>query len=283
MTAKAAFVDSATQTIDLATGETVAFRRLGPIGSRPLVLLQHFRGNLDNWDPALIDALAKTRDVVVFDNVGVGASTGQTPHNVTEMAHGAIAFVSALELVDIDLLGYSIGGFVAQEVTLIRPSLVHRLVLAATAPQGAQGMHGWVGDIIDAVGSPHTTGPDLLHAFFRDTPTSQAAGKDFLGRFSQRTVDRDAPSDWQTRDAHYDAVVEWGIPNHAMLQRLEGITQPVFVANGDDDRMILPKYSRLLAGLLPDATLKIYPDSAHAFLFQHHAEFAADVDEFLNG
>jgi pimeloyl-ACP methyl ester carboxylesterase len=279
----ASYQDSATSTATGANGVTYSYRRMGRLNSaRPLVLLQHFRGNLDNWDPALIDALAAEREVIAFDNVGVGATTGQVPASATQMAHGAIAFISALDLTRVDVLGYSLGGFVAQEIALIRPDLVERIVLAATAPQGAPGMHGWVFDIIDAVGSPEITGDQLLHAFFTTSESSRIAGGEFLSRIFARTDDRDAPTDWPTRTAHYDAVVQWGIPNVSLLERLTGISQPVLVANGDSDRMILPRYSHLLGGLLPDATVKIYPDAAHGFLFQHHAEFATDVNSFLD-
>ncbi|OBI44787.1 alpha/beta fold hydrolase [Mycobacterium sp. E796] len=258
------------------------YRSFGNPAERPLVLLQHFRGNLDNWDPALLDALASGREVIAFDNVGVGASTGVVPSSVTQMAHDALTFLSALDLDRVDLLGFSLGGFVAQEMALIRPDLVGRIVLAATAPQGAAGMHGWAPDIIDAVGGVETTANGLLHVFFTATDQSRAAGAEFLGRIFARTEDRDEPTDWATRMAHYDAVVQWGIPNHAMLQRLAAITQPVLVANGDSDRMILPRYSHLLGGLLADATVKIYPDAAHGFLFQHHGEFAEDIAQFLD-
>jgi pimeloyl-ACP methyl ester carboxylesterase len=225
--------------------------------------------------------LAATREVIAFDNVGVGASSGQVPPSVTQMAHDAITFLSALDLARIDLLGYSLGGFVAQEIALIRPDLVERIVLAATAPQGGAGMHGWARDVIDAIGSPETTPQGFLQVFFADSDTSQAAGREFFGRITARTADRDTPNDWSTRNAHYDAVLRWGVPNHSMLERLRGITHPVLVANGDADPMILPRYTHLLGGLLPDAEVKIYPDAAHGFLFQHHKEFAADVDQFL--
>jgi pimeloyl-ACP methyl ester carboxylesterase len=270
-----------TSTVSGDNGVAYRYRRFGNPAARPLVLLQHFRGNLDNWDPALLDKLAADREVVAFDNAGVGGSTGQVPHSVTQMAHDAISFISAVELSRVDILGYSLGGFVAQEIALIRPDLVGRIVLAATAPQGALGMHGWVADIIDAVGSPQTSGEQLLHAFFTSSAASQTAGGEFLARIFSRTEGRDEPTDWATRTAHYDAVAQWGIPNHAMLQRVGAITHPVMVANGDNDRMILPRYSHLLAGLLPKAIVKIYPDAAHGFLFQHHNEFAADVDRFL--
>jgi pimeloyl-ACP methyl ester carboxylesterase len=258
-----------------------AFRDIGE-GEVPLVLLQHFRGNLDNWDPALIDALATDRRVVTFDNVGVGGTTGRTPSTVEAMAHGAIAFLEAMELTRVDLLGFSIGSFVAQEIALVRPDLVRRVVLASSAPQGAAGMHGWAPEVIGAVGAPETTPEGYISVFFAPTDASREAGRQAAARiFGARTTGRDEPTTWQTRQAQYDAVCAWGIPNHSLLQRVAAIDVPVFVANGDSDPMILPRYSYLLAGLLPDARVKIYPDSAHGFLFQHHREFAADVNAFL--
>jgi pimeloyl-ACP methyl ester carboxylesterase len=258
-----------------------AYRDFGA-GDVPLVLLQHFRGNLDNWDPALIDALSAERRVVTFDNVGVGGTSGMTPSTVEAMAHGAIAFVEALGFERVDLLGFSIGSFVAQEIALIRPDLLRRVVLASAAPQGAPGMHGWAPEVIAAVGGREPNPPGYLEVFFAPTDTSRQAGQEAAGRIFGRTSDRDEPTSWQTRQAQYDAICAWGIPNHALLERVTGIQQPVFVANGDSDPMILPRYSHLLAGLLPDARLKIYPDSAHGFLFQHHEEFAADVHAFLD-
>ena len=258
-----------------------AYRDLGA-GDVPLVLLQHFRGNLDNWDPALVDDLAADRRVVAFDNVGVGATTGATPNTVAAMAHDAIAFIEALSLQRVDLLGFSLGSFVAQEIALIRPDLLRRVVLASSAPQGAAGMHGWAPEVIGAVGAPETSPQGYLSVFFAPTKTSLEAGQEAAGRiFGARTTDRDEPTTWQTRQAQYDAVCAWGIPNHSLLQRVAAIDLPVFVANGDSDPMILPRYSYLLAGLLPDERLTIYPDSAHGFLFQHHSQFAANVNAFL--
>jgi pimeloyl-ACP methyl ester carboxylesterase len=267
--------------VEAPNGTRFAYRDVGS-GEVPLVLLQHFRGNLDNWDPALIDALAQNRRVDTFDNTGVGASTGTTPHTIAEMARDAVTFLDALELAEVDLLGFSIGSFLAQEITLTRPALVRRVVLASAAPKGAAGMHGWAQDVIDAVGKPQT-GPDgVLAVFYAASPTSQQAGKQSLQRiFGARTDDRDAETTWATRQAQYDAVCSWGEPNHALLQRVSAIDCPVFIANGDSDPMIPPHYSYLLAGLIPQATVKIYPDSAHGFLFQHATEFAADVEAFL--
>ena len=273
--------DASTLRVTAGNAIEYAYRELGD-GDVPFVLLQHFRGNLDNWDPALVDALATDRRVISFDNVGVGATTGETPNTIEAMAHDAIAFIEALNLQRVDLLGFSIGSFVAQEIALIRPDLLRRVVLASSAPQGAAGMHGWAPEVIGAVGTPETSPQGYLEVFFAATDTSRQAGQQAAGRiFGGRSTDRDEPTTWQTRQAQYDAVCAWGIPNHSLLERVSAIDLPVFVANGDSDSMILPRYSHLLAGLLPDARLKIYPDSAHGFLFQHHGQFAADVHSFL--
>ena len=276
------YQEAKTLTVEGTNAIGYAYRRLGPQGGRPLVLLQHFRGNLDNWDPELIDALARTRDVIVFDNTGVGSTTGFTPSTIAQMSDDAIVFVEALGLDQIDLLGFSIGSFVAQEIALTRASLVTKLILASTSPQGAPGMHGWASDIIGAIGEPTTSPEGFLHAFFTGSAASRAAGQQYLGRRFARTEDRDAETTWQTRNAQYDAVLKWGTPNFGLLQRLGAIEQPVFIANGDDDRMILPWYSHLTASLIPDAFVKLYPDAAHGFLYQHAQAFAADALEFLD-
>jgi pimeloyl-ACP methyl ester carboxylesterase len=279
--AVATYIDAETQVLS-AGGIDYAYRVTGPADSTPLVLLQHFRGNLDNWDPALIDALARGRRVITFDNRGVAASSGTTPNTIAQMALDALDFIDALEIGEVDLLGFSIGSFVAQEIALVRPSTVRMVVLASSAPQGASGMHGWPADVIGAVGKPEPSAEGYLSVFFTGSEASRAVGQQVLGRlFGARTVNRDAATGWQTRLAQYDAVCAWGQPNHSLLERVSAIDKPVFVANGDSDPMILPRYSYLLAGLIPGARLKIYSDAAHGFLFQHHAEFAADVDAFL--
>jgi pimeloyl-ACP methyl ester carboxylesterase len=251
----------------------------GPV---PLILLQHFRGNLDSWDPALVDALATSRRVVAFDNVGVGGTSGVTPSTVREMARGVIAFIGAMRFEHVDVLGFSIGSFVAQEIALLRPDLVRRVILASSAPKGAAGMHGWAPEIIGAVGKPETTADDYLRVFFTASETSGRAGVEALHRMNTRQEDRDEATTWETRLNQYDAVCEWGIPNYGLLQRLEALDAPVFVANGDRDPMILTRYSYLLAGFIQKSVIKIYPDSAHGFLFQHHADFARDVSRFLD-
>jgi pimeloyl-ACP methyl ester carboxylesterase len=274
------YAGASMQRVRAENGIEYAYRDLGE-SDVPLVLLQHFRGSLDNWDPALIDALAADRRVVPFDNVGVAGTTGRTPNTAEAMAHDAIAFVEAMSFGRVDLLGFSIGSFVAQEIALVRPDLLRRVVLASSAPQGAAGMHGWAPEVIGAVGTPETSPHGYLQVFFAPTDTSRDAGQQVMGRIFGRTTNRDEPTTWQTRQAQYDAVCAWGIPNHSLLERVAAIDLPVFVANGDRDPMILPRYSHLLAGLLPDVRLTIYPDSAHGFLFQHHGRFAADVRAFL--
>jgi pimeloyl-ACP methyl ester carboxylesterase len=270
------------QAVEAANGVRYAFRRLGEASSAPpLVLLQHYRGNLDNWDPALVDALASMREVILFDSAGVGGSSGSTPRTVTEMAHDALGFLEALELQDVDLLGFSLGGFVAQELVLIRPRLVRRLVLAGTGPQGGEDMHGFADDVYVSATRDEPAAEDLLALFFERSETSIAAGWEFVRRIFARTDDRDAETTLATRDAQLDAIHTWGIPDPSKLDRLAGIRQPVLVANGDNDRMVPTRNSHRLAERLPDARLRIYPDAGHGFLFQYPCEFAAEVQTFL--
>src|ERR1700693_2216197 len=177
------------QLVSAASGVDYAYREAGD-GGVPLVLLQHFRGNLDSWDPALIDALAPGRRVVTFDNTGVGGSSGQTPDTVEQMARDAIAFITALGLAQADIMGFSIGSFIAQEIALIRPAIVRRLVLASSAPQGAAGMHGWAPQVIGAVGAPQTSPEGFLGVFFTRLPASRQAGPESLRRVDGRTADQ---------------------------------------------------------------------------------------------
>jgi pimeloyl-ACP methyl ester carboxylesterase len=271
------------QYIEAANGITFAYRRFGNLDSvaLPLVCFQHYRGNLDNWDPALVDAIAEQREIVLFDNAGVGGSTGVVPRTVTPMAYDALAFIEALGLKQIDILGYSMGGFVAQELTLIRPRLVRRLVLAGTAPQGGFEQHGYRDEVFGNATAEEPGAEDLLALFFERSETSVAKGWEFVERIFTRTEDRDVGTDLATRDAQLDAVTTWGIPDPSRLNRLAGITQPVLAVNGENDRMVPTPNTFLLAERLPNAQLKIYPDAGHGFLFQYPAEFAAELDAFL--
>jgi pimeloyl-ACP methyl ester carboxylesterase len=263
-----------------ASGVELAYRRFGRPADVPLVMLQHFRGNLDNWDPALTDALGSEREVILVDYPGVGSSRGEFGPSIGDTARQMIAFTTALAIDEVDLVGFSIGGFVAQELALIRPTLVRRLILAATGPKGAPGMHGWRDDIA-AAARGESKPENLLYIMFAHTDTSQAKGMEFLGRFIERKEGRDAPTTDTARDAQYDAIVEWGIPDHSALQRLTGINRPTLIIQGDNDLMIPTKLSHLMAGLIPEAQIRIYPDAAHGFLFQYPIEVAAEVNTFL--
>jgi pimeloyl-ACP methyl ester carboxylesterase len=276
------YLAAGTKAVTIETGEILTYREAGKQDVVPLVLLQHFRGSLDSWDPALIDGLGTNRKVITFNNVGVASSTGLTPATIAAMASGAVSFVSALGLDRFDLLGFSIGSFIAQEMLLTVPGLIRSAVLASSAPAGASGMHGWAAGVMACVGIPVPTPKGYADVFFTHSAAGLDAAAQAVRRIYGREEGRDAVTSWQTRNAQYAAVCEWGEPSHARLQRVEAITAPVFIANGDSDPMILPRYSHLLAGLIPGSTLKTYPDAAHGFLFQHHAEFADDVLSFLD-
>ena len=276
-------VDASTQTVEASNGVAYAYRRFGTSSDGvPVVFLQHFRGNLDNWDPALVDGIASEREVILVDNAGVGASTGRVPSTVAEMARDALAFTDALGLRSFDLFGFSLGGFVAQELALLRPWAVRNLVLAGTGPKGAPAMHGWREDIERESRHDVPTPANLLYIFFAHSDSSRALGVEFLQRISARTEGRDAPTTPAVRDAQYDAVLEWGIPSIAALERLTAIRQPTLVLQGDDDLMIRTPGSHTLAGLIPNARLHIFPDAAHASIFQYPQEAAALVREFLS-
>jgi pimeloyl-ACP methyl ester carboxylesterase len=266
-------------------GATLVYRRFGNAESvaPPLLCLQHFRGNLDNWDPALIDRIAREREVILLDNHGVGASTGTVPDNVEDMARDVLRFVDQLGLRQIDVLGFSLGGYVAQELALVRVRLMGRLVLAGTAPQGAPKIHRWSDDVYALAAQDVLDPTRFIRLFFSGSQQSRAKGEAFLKRISARTVDRDEPTDLATRDAQLEAIARWGIPDGSKLARLAAITVPVFVANGDNVPMMITENSYLLAHHLPNAQLRIEPDAGHGFLDQYPEQFADHVNAFLGG
>ena len=270
-----------TLAIDAANGTTYAYRRFGRKGAIPVVFLQHFRGNLDNWDPALVDDIAAGREVILVDNSGVGLSTGSTPHSVKGLARDVLAFIDALGLTEIDLFGFSLGGFVAQEIVLLRPRLVRRLILAGTGPEGGRGFHVWSEEITSRAYKDVPGAEDVFYLFFAPTETSQARAKEFAGRIFTRERDRDQKPTLAVRDAQAEAITDWGIPDTTKLARLAGITQPTLVANGSNDILVPTVNSYLLAGHISNAQLIIYPDANHGFLFQYPHEFAAEVSKFL--
>ena len=266
-------------------GATLRYRRFGDSesGALPLLCLQHFRGNLDNWDPAMVDLLAAGREVILLANRGVGGSTGIVPDNVEDMARDALCFIDALEIKQLDLLGFSLGGYVAQEIALIRPRLVRRLVLAGTAPQGAPGIHRW-SDEVYALATPDVPNPEgFVRLFFSGPEETLKKGMEYFARITARSAAPDEQTDLAARDAQLEAITRWGIPDPSKLARLGGITQPTLVANGDNDKMMISENSRLLAQHLPNARLIIYPDSGHGFLDQYPEQFGQDVRGFLDG
>ena len=266
-------------------GATLVYRRLGDsrTDAPPLLCLQHFRGNLDNWDPALVDRLATDREVILLANRGVGASTGVVPDNVDDMARDVLRFIDALGLGQVDLLGFSLGGYIAQEVALVRPRLVRRIVLAGTAPRGAPRIHRWSDDVY-ALATPDVPSPEgFIRLFFSGSEDSRAKGMEYFQRISARSVDRDEPADLAARDAQLEAIARWGIPDLSKVARLAAITQPTLVAAGDNDTMMITENSHLLAHHLPNAQLRIYPDAGHGFLDQYPEQFADHVRAFLNG
>jgi pimeloyl-ACP methyl ester carboxylesterase len=265
-------------------GETFAYRRFGNAAALapPLVFLQHFRGNLDSWDPALVDRLAQQREVILLANRGVGASTGVVPDNVRDMARDVLRFLDALALKQIDVLGFSLGGYVAQEIALLRPRAVRRIVLAGTAPRGGYDLHQWSDKVYSLVTADQMTAESFLALFFSGSEESRARGMEYLSRAQGRQGDPDDPTDLACRDAQLAAITEWGIPDPGQLARLAAITQPTFVAVGDNDEMMHTRNSQLLSDRLPEAQLRIYPDANHGFLEQYPELFADHVNAFLN-
>ena len=283
MTNTLELVETELQQVPGANGLSYAYRRLGRVGEGvPLVFLQHFRGDIDNWDPALIDPIAAERDVILFDNAGIGSTSGTVPSTVSGMAHDAIAFVEALGLAQVDLFGFSLGGFVAQAITLSRPSLVRRLILAGTGAQGAAGMGAWSRDVADRlVLKQQPGGEDLLFVFYAHTPTSQGAGQASLGRIFQRQQGRDIGVTLAGKDAQYQAILAWGEPDGHFAERLAGIGAPTLILQGDNDIMIPTEASRTLAEFIPNARITIFPDASHGSIFQYATEAAAETVAFL--
>jgi pimeloyl-ACP methyl ester carboxylesterase len=263
--------------------ETYAYRRFGAGPALPLLFLQHFTGTLDNWDPAVTDALASGREVILFDNAGIGRSSGTVAETVAGMATHALAFVDALELTACDVLGFSLGGMVAQQMALDLPSIFRRIILVGTAPRGGEDiMHLEKSSLARYFGDPQLQGYALLQKiFFAPSLTSQAAGAEFIGRLSMRTADRDPISGPQVARAQISAFREWEQFTGERFAELQRIQQPTLVVNGVSDAMIPVRNSYWLGEHLPNAMLMTYPDSGHGSLFQWHESFQRQATEFL--
>lgn len=265
-----------TQTIEVA-GIRTAYRRLGPAHGIPLLLMQHFTGTMDNWDPRVTEGLAAQQPIILFDNAGVGASGGTTPDNVEAMTAHTLAFVDALGLTKVDLLGFSLGSFIAQEIAVQRPQLVRNIVLAGGCPSG-QGA-GTFRDVIAAIAGK--TPPEiLLQLFFTPTAHSQQQGRAFLQRLVWRD-ERGGNSPEQVFTAQYRAIESWCESPDPEFARLRAIRHPVLVVQGSNDTMFPTAQSVLLFQHLQDAQLSLYPDSGHGSLFQHAALFVEQVNYFL--
>jgi pimeloyl-ACP methyl ester carboxylesterase len=266
-----------------ANGETYAYRRFGNGPGRPLLCLQHFTGTLDNWDPAVADPLAAGREVILFDNAGLGRSSGNVPETVVGMAKHVFAFVDGLGLASCDVLGYSLGGMIAQVMAEERPSTIHRMILVGTAPRGGEDiMHLEKPDLAKHLADPNLRGYKVLQRiFFTPSQASQAAGEAFVGRLMQRKEDLDPPSGREVAQAQVAAFREWERYAGDRFANLRNIHQPTLIVNGVGDAMIAVRNSYWLGEKLPNAVLLTYPDAGHGSLFQYPESFTRHATAFL--
>ena len=266
-----------------AGGERYAYRRFGSGSGLPLLCLQHFTGTIDNWDPAVTDALAAEREVILFENAGVGRSSGTVPKSVAGMASHALAFLDGLGLKTCDVLGFSLGGMVAQQMVLERSSIFRRMILVGTAPRGGEDiMHLDKPSLAKHLGDPTLKGYAVLQKiFFAPTPSSQSAGAAFIDRLMQRAKDREPISGPSVAQAQMAAFREWEQVSGERFSDLKKIQHPTLVVNGVHDEMIPVSNSYWLSAHLPNAVLLTYPDSGHGSLFQFHESFTRHAAAFL--
>ncbi|EJM79184.1 alpha/beta fold hydrolase [Pseudomonas sp. GM60] len=281
LAAPAATHNSAPNQFVEADGVRYAYRQFGAQTGVPVILLQHFRGNLDYWDPAVTDGLAKQRPVYLFDNAGVGLSSGETPDSFEGMADHVAAFARTRGLKQVDVLGFSIGGMVAQEVALRHPQLVRRLILAGTSPRGGiAGNDPRVPEI--ALRESIATLEETAYLFFDPAPSSQLAAREFWERRHQRTEGLDKLNSMKVIAAQGAALGKWNAPGDGTFAQLSKITQPTLVVNGSKDIMVPTQNSFTLQQHIPNAKLLIYPNSGHGALFQYADDFVQQANAFLN-
>ena len=264
-------------------GERYAYRRIGGGNARPLICLQHFTGTLDNWDPAVIDPLSVGREVLLFDNAGIGRSSGEVPDTMAGMAKHVVAFLEGLGLESCDVLGFSLGGAIAQVIAQDHPSLVHKMILVGTAPRGGEDvMHLEKPALAKHLADSTLRGYGVLQKlFFTLSEASQAAGEAFVGRIMQRQDDLDPPSKPEVAQAQIAAFREWDRYTGDRFADLKGIRQATLVVNGTFDSMIAVRNSYWLAEHLPNAVLLTYPDAGHGSLFQYPESFTRHANAFL--
>src|SRR5690242_1845478 len=266
-----AYKDAPTRTIH-AGGVTYAYRELGPKGGVPVVFFVHLAGNLDNWDPRIIDPIAAHHHVITFDNRGVGASTGVVPDNIEAMAEDAATFIKALGYDLVDIFSFSLGGMVAQALVVKHPSLVRKLVLTGTGPAGGKDMDKVAGvTYYDILRATVTRSDPKEFLFFNRNATGKPAARAFVERLKERTTDRDKPVAVKAFQTQLKAIKKWG---RSPAVDLSKITQPTLIANGDNDRMVPSVLSEDLHRRIKGSHLVIYPDSGHGGIFQFHDRFA---------
>jgi pimeloyl-ACP methyl ester carboxylesterase len=263
-----------------AGGVDFAYRELGPKTGTPVIFLTHLAANLDNWDPRVVDGIAAKHRVITFDNRGVGASTGRVPDTVEAMAHDAVTFIRALGFEEVDILGFSLGGMIAQVIALEEPRLIRKLVLTGTGPAGGEGIDKVtrISNLDVARGLVSFRDPKTF-LFFTRTANGKRSAKEFLARLKERTEKRDKAMSLSGYRAQLKAIHRWGRQKPADLSVIE---QPVLVANGDHDRMVPTTNTIDLDRRLPNSELVIYPDAGHGGIFQNHREFVATALEFLD-
>ncbi len=266
-----------------ANGHSYAYRRFGSGPALPLLFLQHFTGTLDNWDPAVTDPLAAGREVILFDNAGVGRSSGEVPKTVAAMARHAMAFLDGLDMKTCDVVGYSLGGMVALQMVQERPSIFRRMILVGTGPRGGEDiMHLEKPSLAKRIQDPANRGYDVLRRiFFTPSPASQAAGAAFIRRLSERNEDLDAVSGPNVASAQIAAFREWEAFTGERFADLRAIPHPALVVNGVRDEMIPVLNSYRLSENLPNAVLLTYPDAGHGSLFQYPESFTKHAAAFL--
>ena len=266
-----------------AAGVRFAYRRFGKPGGVPLVFNMHFTGTMDHWDPLVTDGLAATREVILFNNAGISSSSGEVPTTFEEMGANAIAFIRALRLKQVDVLGFSIGGFVAQEITLQARELVRRLVLLGTGPRGGENMATLTPEAQLIFGARYGEPDHLwLKVFFTPSEVSQAAGRAYLKRFRTRVDNRDPEVNEKVAPAQIEAIGKWGVRREGAYEYLKTILQPTLVINGDNDVIIYSINSWILQQNIPNAQLIIYPDASHGSQYQYPQRFVRHVSDFLS-